>query len=54
MKEMMLLIYAEETFFAITGKCAEFEYIGLEDNETELVVEESTQEEEDDLDFAMF
>ena len=48
------LIYAEETFFAITGKCAEFEYIGLEDNETELVVEESTQEEGDDLDFAMF
>tara|TARA_B100001287_G_scaffold107856_1_gene90900 strand:+ start:2721 stop:3326 length:606 start_codon:yes stop_codon:yes gene_type:complete len=48
------LIYAEDTFFAITGKCAEFEFIGLEDNETELVVEESTEEEGDDLDFAMF
>jgi hypothetical protein len=48
------LIYAEDTFFAITGKCAEFEFIGLEDNETELVAEESTEEEGEDLDFAMF
>ena len=39
--------------FAITGMKSDLEFIGLEDNEQELVPEE-TQVEEDDMDFAMF
>ena len=39
--------------FAITGMRSDFEFIGLEDNEQELVPEE-IQVEEDDMDFAMF
>ena len=38
--------------FAITGMKSDFEFIGLEDNEQELVSEETQVE--DDLDFAMF
>jgi hypothetical protein len=38
--------------FAITGMKSDFEFIGLEDNEQELVPEETQVE--DDLDFAMF
>ena len=38
--------------FAITGMKSDFEFIGLEDNEQELVPEENQVE--DDLDFAMF
>ena len=38
--------------FAITGMKSDFEFIGLEDNEQELVPEETRVE--DDLDFAMF
>ena len=39
--------------FAITGMSSELEFIGLEDNEQELVTED-TAEVEDDMDFAMF
>lgn len=39
--------------FAITGMSSELEFIGLEDNEQELVTED-TPEVEDDMDFAMF
>jgi hypothetical protein len=39
--------------FAITGMSSELEFIGLEDNEQELVTED-TEEVEDDMDFAMF
>ena len=38
--------------FVITGMKSDFEFIGLEDNEQELVPEETQVE--DDLDFAMF
>lgn len=38
--------------FAITGMKSDFEFIGLEDNEQELVPEETQVE--DDFDFAMF
>tara|TARA_B100001287_G_scaffold265563_1_gene258611 strand:- start:3755 stop:4360 length:606 start_codon:yes stop_codon:yes gene_type:complete len=40
--------------FAVTGKCADLEFIGIEENEQELVVEEFQETEEDDMDFAMF
>jgi hypothetical protein len=40
--------------FAITGMLSESEFIGLMDNEQELVIEESEENEDDDLDFAMF
>jgi len=40
--------------FAIVGQIADFEFIGLNDNEQELAVDESETEAEDDLDFAMF
>ena len=39
--------------FAITGMSTDHEFIGLEDNEQELVPEE-TEAVEDDMDFAMF
>jgi len=39
--------------FAITGMKSDLEFIGLEDNEQELVPEE-TEAVEDDMDFAMF
>lgn len=39
--------------FAITGMSTDLEFIGLEDNEQELVSEE-TEAVEDDMDFAMF
>ena len=39
--------------FAITGMKSDLEFIGLEDNEQELVPEEA-EVEEDDMDFAMF
>ncbi len=48
------LISGGDTIFAITGKTADLEFIGLEDNEQELVPEETAAEEEDDMDFAMF
>jgi hypothetical protein len=40
--------------FAITGMSADLEFIGLEDNEQELVPEEAEAVEEDDMDFSMF
>jgi hypothetical protein len=41
--------------FAVTGMSAELEFIGLEDNEQELVPEETEAvEDEGDIDFAMF
>ena len=46
------LISNENEVFAITGMCAELDFIGLENNEQELYQED--QEEDDDLDFAMF
>ena len=47
------LISSGTDVFAITGMKSDLEFIGLEDNEQELVPEE-TQVEEDDMDFAMF
>ena len=46
------LISNENEVFAITGMCAELDFIGLENNEQELYQED--KEEDDDLDFAMF
>jgi len=40
--------------FAVTGMSADLEFIGLEDNEQELVSEETEAVEDDDMDFAMF
>ena len=40
--------------FAVTGMSADLEFIGLEDNEQELVPEETEAVEDDDMDFAMF
>ena len=40
--------------FAVTGMSADLEFIGLEDNEQELVPEEIEAVEDDDMDFAMF
>ena len=40
--------------FAVTGMSADLEFIGLEDNEQELVPDETEAVEEDDMDFAMF
>ena len=48
------LISDGNEIFAITGKCAELEFIGMDDNEQELVLEEAQETEEDDMDFAMF
>mgnify|MGYP006085113273 FL=1 len=43
-----------ETAFAVIGKVADLEFVGLNDNEKELVVNEEESAEEDELDFAMF
>jgi hypothetical protein len=48
------LVSGGDTIFAITGKCAELEFIGMDDNEQELAVDETQAVEEDDMDFAMF
>ena len=48
------LISNGETAFAVIGKIADLEFVGLNDNEKELVVNEEENSEEDELDFAMF
>lgn len=48
------LISNGEIVFAVTGKVADLEFVGLNDNEKELVVTEEESSEEDELDFAMF
>ncbi|MGY8988527.1 MAG: hypothetical protein ACKVG7_08215 [Flavobacteriales bacterium] len=48
------LVSNGETVFAVTGKVADLEFVGLNDNEKELVVTEEENSEEDELDFAMF
>ena len=48
------LISSGTDVFAITGMSTDHEFIGLEDNEQELVSEETEAVEEDDMDFAMF
>ena len=48
------LISNGETAFAVIGKIADLEFIGMNDNEKELVVNEEESSEEDELDFAMF
>ncbi|MAW84714.1 MAG: hypothetical protein CL832_10035 [Crocinitomicaceae bacterium] len=44
----------ENEVFAVTGMSSDLEFIGLEDNEKELVPEENEVVEDDDMDFAMF
>ena len=44
----------ENEIFVIVGKRADLEFIGLEENEQELMPEETQDEVEDELDFAMF
>ena len=48
------LISNGETAFAVIGKVADLEFVGMNDNEKELVVNEEESSEEDELDFAMF
>jgi len=48
------LISNGETAFAVIGKIADLEFVGMNDNEKELVVNEEESSEEDELDFAMF
>jgi len=48
------LISNGQTAFAVIGKIADLEFIGLNDNETELVELEEDTQEEDELDFVMF
>ena len=48
------LLSNENEIFAVTGLSSDLEFIGLEDNEKELVAEAEEVAEEDDLDFAMF
>ena len=48
------LISNGETAFAVIGKVADWEFVGMNDNEKELVVNEEESSEEDELDFAMF
>lgn len=48
------LISNGETAFAVIGKIADLEFIGMNDNEKELVLNEEESSEEDELDFAMF
>jgi hypothetical protein len=48
------LISNGQTAFAVIGKVADLEFVGLNDNETELVELEEEVQEEDELDFAMF
>ena len=47
------LITDGQNVFAVVGKIADFEFIGLKENESELTAVDDT-EEDDDLDFAMF
>ena len=47
------LITDGQNVFAVVGKIADFEFIGLQENESELTAVDDT-EEDDDLDFAMF
>ena len=48
------LLSSGNEIFAITGMLSEPEFIGLQDNEQELVVEDTEATDEDDFDFAMF
>jgi len=48
------LLSSGNEIFAITGMLSEPEFVGLQDNEQELVVQAAEVTEEDDLDFAMF
>lgn len=48
------LLSSGNEIFAITGMLSEPEFVGLQDNEQELVVEDTEATEEDDFDFAMF
>ena len=48
------LVSNENEIFVIVGKSADLEFIGLEENEQELMPEETQDEVEDELDFAMF
>jgi len=48
------LISNGETAFAVIGKVADLEFVGMNDKEKELVVNEEESSEEDELDFAMF
>ena len=48
------LISNGETAFAVIGKVVDLEFVALNDNEKELVVNEEESSEEDELDFAMF
>ena len=48
------LLSSGNEIFAITGMLSEPEFVGLQDNEQELVVEDAEASEEDDFDFAMF
>ena len=48
------LLSSGNEIFAITGMLSDPEFIGLQDNEQELVVEDTETTDEDDFDFAMF
>jgi len=48
------LLSSGNEIFAITGMLSDPEFIGLQDNEQELVVEDTEATDEDDFDFAMF
>ena len=48
------LLSSGNEIFAITGMLSDPEFVGLQDNEQELVVEDTEATEEDDFDFAMF
>ncbi len=48
------LICNENEVFAVTGMIAEINFIGLEDNEKELISPETESVQDDDMDFAMF
>jgi hypothetical protein len=48
------LLSSGNEIFAITGMLSDPEFVGLQDNEQELVVEDAEATEEDDFDFAMF
>ena len=48
------LLSSGNEIFAITGMLSEPDFIGLQDNEQELVVEDTETTDEDDFDFAMF
>jgi len=48
------LLCSGNEIFAITGMLSEPEFVGLQDNEQELVIEDTEVTEEEDFDFAMF